>query len=140
MSEMFFMRDTYINIDPLFSEKSLKALTQVFNALVYLSPLILFLYYRYFKKNDGFEVITSVEDVQKLEKKRYYYNILKGVGLAVVSILFAIRIYWFYAPNNSEISLAILINYLKNNNVLDEKIYQVIRQYKPDNIGDFVSK
>lgn len=140
MSEMFFMRDTYINIDPLFSEKSLKALTQVFNALVYLSPLILFLYYRYFKKNDGFEVITSVEDVQKLEKKRYYYNILKGVGLAVVSILFAIRIYWFYAPNNSEISLAILINYLRNNKVLDEKIYQVIRQYKPDNIGDFVSK
>lgn len=140
MSETFFMRDTYINIDPLFSEKSLKALTQVFNALVYLSPLILFLYYRYFKKNDGFEVITSIEDVQKLEKKRYYYNILKGVGLAVVSILFAIRIYWFYAPNNSEISLAILINYLRNNKVLDEKIYQVIKQYKPDNIGDFVSK
>mgnify|MGYP006422739597 CR=1 FL=1 len=139
MSEMFFMRDTYINIDPIFSEKSLKALTHVFNALIYLLPLILFLYYRYFKKNDGFEIITSIENIQQLEKKRYYNNILKGVGLAVVSIIFAVRIYWFYTPSNSEISLAIIINYLRNNKVLDEKIYEVIKQYKPDNIGNFVS-
>jgi len=140
MTDMFFIRDSYINVDPIFSQKAVKAATHVFNALVYLSPLILFLYYYYYKKSEGYEIVNSVEDVQKLEKKRYYYNILKGIGLASVSILFAIRIYWFYAPNNSEISLAILINYLKNNNILDEKIYKVLKQYKPDNIGNFVSK
>lgn len=135
---MFFMRDSYINLDPLFSEKGLKAITYIFNALVYLSPLLIFLYYYYFKNSDGSEVITSIEDVQKLENKRYYYNIVKGVGLAFVYFLFAIRVYWFYAPNDSQITLAILINYLKNNNILDEKIYQVIKQYKPDNIQNFV--
>lgn len=136
---MFFVRDTYINVEPLFSEKSIKAFNYIFNALVYLSPLLIFLYYYYYKKSDGSEVINNIEDIQKLEKKRYYYNILKGVGLAIVYILFAIRVYWFYAPNNSEITLAILINYLKNNKVLDEKIMKVLSLYKPDNIGKFVT-
>tara|TARA_B100001248_G_C27318442_1_gene425557 strand:+ start:56 stop:481 length:426 start_codon:yes stop_codon:yes gene_type:complete len=135
---MFFIRDTYINIDPFFSEKGIKALNHIFNALVNLSPLLIFLYYYYFKKHDGSAVINSVDDVQKLEKKRYYMSIIKGVGLALLYFLFAIRVYWYYAPNNTEVTLAILINYLRNNEILDENIYEILRLYKPENISQFV--
>ena len=140
MSLNFFIRENYIDIDPLLSEKSYKAITYIFQALVYLSPLFIFLYYYYYENKDGSEVINSIDDIKKLEKKRYYYNIIKGIIQAFIYILFAIRIYWFYSPNNSQISLAILINYLKNNKILDDKIYQILKQYKPDNIGDFVIK
>lgn len=138
MTSNFFTRDTYLYIDPFFSEKGSKAITMVFQALIYLSPLIIFLYYKFFKKTEGYEKINSIEDVQELEKKRYRINIIKGIIQAVIFILLAIRVYWYYAPNNSQISLAVLINYLKNNNILDDKIYNILKQYKPDNIGNFV--
>jgi len=137
MQDVFFMRDNYLNIDPLFSEKSIKALTYIFQALVYLSPLLLFLYYKYKGQNPR-TVINTLDDIENMEKKKYKMSIFKGIGMAILYILFAIRIYWFYQPNNTEISLGILINYLKNNNILDEKFYNILKLYKPENIHTYV--
>lgn len=138
MQDAFFSRDSYINISPLFKENTWKAFTYLFQALVYLAPLIIFLYYYFYKGTYGRDKLNTVEDVERLEKRRYKYRIINGVFMAGLYILFAIRVHWYYQPSNSEISMAVLINYLKNNLILDNKIYEVLKQYKPDRVGNFV--
>ena len=122
----------------MFKENTFKALTYLFQALIYLAPLLIFLYYYYYKGTKGRDTIKTIKDVERLEKNRYKYKIINGILMAGLYILFAIRVKWYYQPSNSEISMAVLINYLKNNLILDNKIYEVLKQYKPDRVGKFV--
>ena len=139
MDMEFFMRDSYLINEPFISEKGYKAINLLFKAFFYLSPLFIYLFYKYKGKKTR-KKIKSIEDIEKLEEDRYNNSIVMGVINAMLFIFLAIRIYWFYKPTNSEISLQILINYLKNNNILDIDIIKILNKYKPDNVSYIIQQ
>ena len=139
MDISFYMRDSYLIDEPFISEKGYKAINLFIKALFYLAPVIVFLYYKYKGKKNR-KKITSIEEIDKIEEDKYYNSLFMGTINAMLFIFLAVRVYWFYKPTDSEISLQILINYLKNNNILDVDISKILDRYKPDNISYIIQQ
>ena len=86
----------------------------------------------------GEEVSSNFDEYQKkvIEEKKnsQYIKIIQGV----LFILIAIRLYFFYKPTNTELSLSILIKYLLKKSIITPELYAILKQFKPHNIESYV--
>jgi hypothetical protein len=80
----------------------------------------------------------SIKDLKEIEKNINsfrFFNALNSIFTAFISIYTGYNLIYKYVPSGSEISLAILIKYLKKTNILDQKIYDILSKLKPYQIG-----
>ena len=99
MQDYFFIRENYIPYNPNISEKAYKALNSLFKGFIYLLPVLIYIYYKY-KGKKYKEEIKTIEDIRRIEKKNFKRNLLMNILQFCLFTFFAIKIYWYYTPNN----------------------------------------
>jgi hypothetical protein len=117
------------------TEIHFKVLSNLAKALIFIIPSLWIIYTIY---NDTFDKSTTFDEYQdKVIETKKTSNFIK-IAQGLLFILLAFRLYFLYKPTNSEISLAILIKYLKKKNILDKEIYGFLKNFKPHRIESYV--
>lgn len=99
---------------------------------------LLFLY-KWFKSKHK-KKFRTVKEIQKhINDNIFIDNIIKLIS-AFITIILAIKLIFFYVPNNSQLSLALLISYLKHEKIINKNFYKLIKNYKPENIGNYIDQ
>ena len=107
-----------------------RILNNILKALVFLVPGIISVYKLFYEKES-----YSLEEYKKLQIKKEKNESLIKIIQGILFIFLAIRLYYFYKPTNVEKSMAILIRYLREKNILDSNIYNKLKTLKPYNIN-----
>ena len=107
-----------------------RILNNILKALVFLVPGIISVYKLFYEKES-----YSLEEYKKLQIKKEKNESLIKIIQGILFIFLAIRLYYFYKPTNAEKSMAILIKYLREKNILDSNIYNKLKTLKPYNIN-----
>jgi hypothetical protein len=132
---VFSLKDNYTNLIDLrgISENKFDGIIQFCKSLLFIFPALFFFFkYTILKKRIKVENIEDVQEHLNNKQKNYYRSqIIQGI----IFILLGIRLYYYFKPNNTQISLALLIKYLKEKNLLDENFYSIIKNFKPENIS-----
>ena len=76
------------------------------------------------------EVYSNEKITDKIRKNVFYSKINMIISGGVL-LFNAINLIYFYQPSNTEISLAILIRYLKEEGLLKNDMYKVLKEFKP---------
>ena len=120
---------------PIFPENKIKGITNFLKALLFLIPPIYFMYKIYFKKEKkDFKSINEINDyINEKEKSSAVSKIIQGI----VFIIFGIRLYFFFKPNKSQISLGILIKYLQKKNIISDSFYKILKKLKPEGMSKY---
>ena len=118
---------------PILSENKILSLTNIITAIAAIIPA---LYFFKTNKKKNYKSIEEVNDyINKKEKSSNISNIIKGIVL----ILVGIRLWFFYIPNKTQISLGILIKYLRIQEIISDEFYDILKKLKPDNMSRFGS-
>lgn len=120
----------------IFKENHIEGLTRIFKALLLIIPGIYFLY-KFFYKNERVKFF-NINDIEKKENEKNKSNNILNVINGLILLFLGIRIWFFYKPDNSQLSLAILIKYLKNKKIINNEFYDILKNFKPENIEYYV--
>ena len=107
-----------------------RILNNILKSLVFLVPGIISVYKLFYEKES-----YSLEEYKKLQIKKEKNESLIKIIQGILFIFLAIRLYYFYKPTNVEKSMAILIRYLREKNILDSNVYDKLKTLKPYNIN-----
>ena len=120
---------------PIIPENKIKGITNFLKALLFLIPPIYFMYKIYFKKEKkDFKSINEINDyINEKEKSSAVSKIIQGI----VFIIFGIRLYFFFKPDKSQISLGILIKYLQKKNIISDSFYKILIKLKPEGMSKY---
>jgi hypothetical protein len=120
---------------PIIPENKIKGITNFLKALLFLIPPIYFMYKIYFKKEKkDFKSINEINDyINEKEKSSAVSKIIQGI----VFIIFGIRLYFFFKPDKSQISLGILIKYLQKKNIISDSFYKILKKLKPEGMSKY---
>ena len=120
---------------PIIPENKIKGITNFLKALLFLIPPIYFMYKIYFKKEKkDFKSINEINDyINEKEKSSAVSKIIQGI----VFIIFGIRLYFFFKPDKSQISLGILIKYLQKKNIIYDNFYKILKKLKPEGMSKY---
>jgi hypothetical protein len=128
----------------IISENLESALVSIGRAIITLIPIILWL-------TKGGSIFNTSEDtsrkpfktLEEYNNHKVFSTRTKMIISFVTFSLFvfiAIKTYFFYVPTNNEVSFALLIKYLNEKNILDNKFYSILRSYKPANIDKILNR
>ena len=118
-----------------FTDNKISGLSNFSKALIFIIPAAYFLY-KYFYKNERKE-FKSLNEVSNHINEQEKSSALSSIVQGIIFILFGIRLFFFYYPSKSEISLGILIKYLQKKNILTDDFYNVIKKLKPEGMERF---
>lgn len=107
-----------------------RILNNILKSLIFLVPGIISVYKLFYEKES-----YSLEEYKKIQIKKEKNESLIKIIQGILFIFLAIRLYYFYKPTNAEKSMAILIKYLREKNILDSNIYNKLKTLKPHNIN-----
>ena len=80
----------------------------------------------------------NVKDIQKAANDKKMLDTIITVIQGIITIGLGFKILLFYTPNNTQISLALLIQYLKKKEILGKPFYKILKKFRPRNIGKVV--
>ena len=121
-------------------EKGSEFILDIILTILYFIPFIIYAFFNnsHFLKSSWYpENIDEVKNYIIQEKKS---TALLSLIQGIVIIIITIKKFYYYKANADEISLGILLKYLKNKNILDEDVYKILKQFRPINIGKHVDK
>ena len=115
------------------SENKVDGIINLIKSLIFILPALFFLYKFYIKKQKKqFKNIDDINDyINKKEKSSAFSEIIQGI----VFIIIGIKIYYFFKPNNLQITVALLIKELKKLKIINNDLYSLLRKYRPSNIS-----
>lgn len=122
------------------TDKGIDFILEVLGSIAYFIPFIIYTFFKNssFLKSSWYpETIDEVKEFIAKEKKTdAYISFIQGFILIII----AIKKFYFYKASPDEISLGILLKYLRRKQILEEDVYEVIRKYKPLNIEKYIDK
>jgi cytochrome b subunit of formate dehydrogenase len=116
---------------PILSESKILSITNFFTALATLIPAL------YFFKNNVKKDFKTLKEVNEYINKKERTSAMSKFIKGIVLIFVAIRLWFFFVPNKTQISLGILIKYLFHSNIITNEFYAILKKIKPDNMSKF---
>lgn len=132
---IYYLNTNNLVKTPKFTENQVDAIFNFIKAIVILVPAFLFLY-KYLIKEDKlqFNNINDVSDYANREQmKKTTSSLIQGITF----ILLGIQLYFFFKPNNSQLTLGLLIKYLQKKKIITNEFYKIIKRLKPQGISTF---
>jgi len=127
----------------LFNENTQMAFLYIIKSLFVIIPVMYWIYNGGSLLNPKEDKSTKPFKNMKESFKNFVNNkrkkMILSIGTGLFLILISLRYLFLYRPTNCEISVGILVEYLRNRNILDYKTYDIIQSYKPPNIDEFTS-
>ena len=118
-----------------FTTNQLDGITTLIQALVFIVPAI-FYFYNYYriKKRVKF---NDLNDIEKYINNAEFFKTMSFLFQGLVYIYLAIRLYYFFKPSNSQITIGILIKYLQKKKIISDEFYKIIKRLKPEGMNTF---
>lgn len=121
-----------------FTTNQLDGIITLVQALAFFLPAAIYLYnYFRIRKRTKF---NNLNDVEIYINK---YELFKSLGYlfqGCVYLYLGIRLYYFFKPSNSQITIGLLIKYLQKKKIISDEFYQIIKRLKPDGMHHFGEK
>ena len=121
-----------------FTDNKILGLSNLIKAIITILPAVYFLYKFYYKKeNKNFKSVNEVSNyINEQEKNSAISSVIQGIML----FFFGIKLFFFYFPTKSEISLGILIKYLQNKKIISDDFYEILKKLKPEGMSKYGSQ
>jgi len=121
-----------------FTDNKILGLSNLMKAIITILPAVYFLYKFYYKKeNKNFKSVNEVSNyINEQEKNSAISSVIQGIML----FFFGIKLFFFYFPTKSEISLGILIKYLQNKKIISDDFYEILKKLKPEGMSKYGSQ
>ena len=94
-----------------FTDNKILGLSNLMKAIITILPAVYFLYKFYYKKEN--KIFKSVNEVSNYINEQEKNSAISSVIQGIMLFFFGIKLFFFYFPSKSEISLGILIKYLQ---------------------------
>ena len=121
---------------PFLSDSKIAGIIELLKGIALIVVPLLFLY-KWFKGKHK-KKFRTVKEIQKyINDNLFIDNMIKLIS-AFITIILAIKLIFFYVPNNSQLSLALLISYLKHEKIINKNFYKLIKNFRPENIGNYI--
>ena len=115
------------------SENKTDGIINLIKSFVFIIPSLFYLYKFYIKKKK--KKFKNIDDINDYINKQEKSNAFSGLIQGIVFIIIAIKMYYFFKPNNLQITVALLIKELKKLNIINNNFYSILKKYKPINIS-----
>lgn len=121
-----------------FTDNKILGLSNLMKAIITILPAVYFLYKFYYKKeNKNFKSVNEVSNyINEQEKNSAISSVIQGIML----FFFGIKLFFFYFPSKSEISLGILIKYLQTKKIISDDFYEILKKLKPEGMSKYGSQ
>lgn len=132
---IYYLNTNNLVKTPKFTENQVDAIFNFIKAIVILIPVFLFLYkYLIKEKKLEFNNINDVSDYANREQmKKTTSSLIQGITF----IILGIQLYFFFKPNNTQLTLGLLIKYLQKKKILTNEFYKIIKRLKPQGISTY---
>ena len=135
--EIYKLNQTTDFVDyPYLMDSTITGIVEVLKGLALFVTPILFLI-KWWNGNHKIKY-KNVKDIQKAANDKKFLDTIITVIQGIITIGLGIKILLFYTPNNTQISLALLIQYLKKKELLGKPFYKILKKFRPRNIGKVV--
>ena len=118
-----------------FSERQIRGLIFYLRSMILIIPSLFFLHKHFIKKKKveftDFKQISDYTNKNSLRKG--IFKILQGIFFIFLASFF----FFFYRPNNNELTIFLLIEYLKRKKILTDDFNKIIEILKPDKISRY---
>lgn len=122
--------------EPFLPDSKIKGIIEFCKGLVLVVSPLLYVYKWYKGKNK--KRFRTVKEIQKHINDNKFIDTMISLGSAIVTIILGIKMLFFYVPTTSQISLALLIQFLKFEGIIGKNFYRILKKFKPENIGEYV--
>ena len=121
-----------------FTDNKILGLSNLMKAIITILPAVYFLYKFYYKKESkNFKSVNEVSNyINEQEKNSAISSVIQGIML----FFFGIKLFFFYFPSKSEISLGILIKYLQTKKIISDDFYEILKKLKPEGMSKYGSQ
>ena len=139
MEQFIYNLNSVDVIQPVyFTDNKILGLSNLMKAIITILPAVYFLYKFYYKKeNKNFKSVNEVSNyINEQEKTSAISSVIQGIIL----FFFGIKLFFFYFPTKSEISLGILIKYLQNKKIISDDFYKILKKLKPEGMSKYGSQ
>jgi hypothetical protein len=119
----------------MMSENKIKGITNFIKALIFIIPALYLLYKIYFKKEK--KDFKSFDEINDYFNEKAKSSVISKIIQGIIFIIFGIRLYFFFKPNNSQITLGILIKYLQKMYIISPEFYKILKKLKPDGMSNY---
>lgn len=132
---IYNLNTSNILIPGKFTTNQLDGITTLIQALVFIVPAIFYLYNYYrIKKRVKF---NNLDDVEKYINNIEFFKTMSFLFQGLVYIYLGIRLYYFFKPSNSQITIGLLIKYLQKKKIISDEFYKIIKRLKPEGMSTF---
>ena len=121
---------------PILPDSKIQGIIEFAKGIVLLASPILYLYKVF--KGTSKKKFRTVKEIQKHINDTKFIDTIISFGSALVTAILGIKLIFFFVPDNSQISLALLIQYLKFEGVIGKSFYKILKKFKPENMGDVI--
>ena len=122
--------------EPILPDNKIQGIIEFAKGIVLLASPLLYLYKVF--KGTSKKKFRTVKEIQKHINDNKFIDTIISFGSALVTAILGIKLIFFFVPDNSQISLALLIQYLKFEGVIGKSFYKILKKFKPENIGGYV--
>jgi len=138
MEEFIYNLNTYGNIKASsISENKINGLSSFIKALLFIIPAFYFLYKSLYKKKK--KKFNSFDEINEYINNEEHSSAITQIIQGFVFIVLGIRLYFYFKPDNSQISLGLLIKYLQKKNIITDAFYNILKKFRPDGMSDYGS-
>lgn len=117
------------------SVNQMDGIITLIQAIVFIIPAIFYFYnYIKIKKRTKF---NNINDVEKYINRSEFLKALNFFCQGLMYIFLGIRLYYFFKPSNSQVTVGILIKYLQKKKIISDEFYNVIKKLKPEGMKQF---
>lgn len=122
--------------EPFLPDSTISGIIEFCKGLVLVVSPLLYVYKWYKGKNK--KRFRTVKEIQKHINDNKFMDTMISLGSAIITIILGIKLLFFYVPSTSQISLALLIQYLKFEGIIGKNFYKILKKFKPENIGEYI--
>ena len=116
-----------------FSTNELDGLVTIFQSLVFILPAI-FYFFNYYKIKKRTK-INDLNDVEKYINNSEFFKSVSFLFQGLVYLYIGIRLYYFFKPSNSQVTIGILIKYLQKKKIISDEFYKILKRLKPEGMS-----
>lgn len=122
-------------ITPKYTENQIDAITNFIKAIAIILPPIYILYKYFYKKEK--KTFTSLDDVSDHVNNQVLTDAIAKIIQGLTFLFFAVKLYYFFKPNNTQLTLALLIKYFQKKKIITQEFYEIIKRLKPQGISNY---
>lgn len=120
---------------PIISENKINGITNFIKALIFIIPAAMFLYKFYYRKERT--DLKSIKEINDHINQEFKDTAVTKIIQGIIFILIGIRLFYFFKPDRSQITLGLLIKYLQKKKIISDDFYTILKKLKPEGMSKY---